>query len=227
MLIALDPPTRAKVEVSLADLRCTISPADNAAQALQALCAKKHDLIVMAYPLPHLLLRHFLQRLRHPVCASRRCSLVVLAIPELLTGALRFVGFGVNAVLPRWVPRAQLDLNILKLLEVPQRYPPDAELAVQIQTADGTPIPASEIVNISVSGLLVRSAVQPVLGSTLCAVLSHPRLPHPLELPARVVRFTKPARERLGGFALNFDGPNLGPALPILSSQDTAQSCNT
>ena len=217
MLIALDAPTRAKVEASLnSSQACRIATADDATSAIQVLCARRHSLIVMGYPLPHLLLRHFLQRLRHPVCASRRCSLLILAIPELMTGAMRFVNYGANTVLPRWAPRAQLDLAILKLLEVSSRFLPSPELEVLIEDAEGDPLPAPEVVNISVSGLLVRSSAQPVLGSTVRAVLRHPKLPRPLELPARVVRFTRPSRENLDGFALNFDGPNLAPVLPIL-----------
>lgn len=216
MLIALDATTRAKVERSLDRLSCRISTADDAASALEILCARQYSLVVMGYPLPHLLLRHLVQRLRHPVCASHRCSLLILSIPELMTGALRFVNHGANSVLPRWASRAQLDLAILKLLDVAERYPPSPELAVQIEDPSGAPVPASGVVNISVSGLLVRSSVQPVLGSTVRTILRHPSLPHPLELPARVVRFAKPSRENLGGFAVNFDGADLDPVLPVL-----------
>jgi len=217
MAIALDDLTRSHMETALAGLGCTLSVAADATEALTRLRTQEYALIILAYPLPHLLLRFFLQQLRHPASASRKGSVMVLAIPELLSGALRFVGNGANAVLPRWASRSQLVLTISKLLEVPPRYPPSPGLEVRIQKPDGSAISALGVVNLSVSGVLLRSAEQPMLGSTVRTVLSHPGLPHPLELPARVVRHTKPERESVEGFALNFDGPSLDPALPVLT----------
>ncbi|NOZ95535.1 MAG: hypothetical protein GXP47_12490 [Acidobacteria bacterium] len=217
MVVALDTQTLLRVETALGGLGCTLVTADNATLALKDLCLHEHSLVVCNYPLPHLLLRHFLQRLRHATCASRHCSMVVLAIPELLSGASRFVGHGANAVLPRWVPQTQLEEALRRLLDVPERCPPSSGLEVRVRNPDGSLIPAEGVVNISASGLLLRSPVRPMLGATVKTVISHPDLEEPLNLPARVVRHTRPGREEMAGFAVTFSGPSLKASLELLS----------
>jgi len=217
MTVALDAATLSNVQAALGGMGCSFSSAHDSTRALQELCTQEFALVIASYPLPHLLLRHFLQRLRHPTCASRHAPLLILAIPELLSGASRFVGHGANAVLPRWVARTQLASDVKKLLEAPRRYSPSAELEVRLQNPDGSPIPAEGIVNISDNGLLLQSPFRPMLGATVRAVLSHPQLAEPLELPARVVRHTQPGREAVEGFAVTFAGHPLESALPVLT----------
>ncbi len=217
MLVALDTQTLFRIETALDGLGCTPVTADNATLALKDLCLHEYSLVVCNYPLPHLLLRHFLQRVRHATCASRHCSMVVLAIPELLSGASRFIGHGANAVLPRWVPQTALEEALGKLLEVPERALPSPELEVRVQNPDGSLIPAEGVVNISASGLLLRSPVRPMLGATVRTVISHPGLREPLALPARVVRYTRPGREEVDGFAVTFSGPSLEASLDFLA----------
>ncbi len=217
MTVALDAATLSNVQAALAKLECTFSSAGDATRALQELCTQDHALVIASYPLPHLLLRHFLQQLRHPTCASRQTPLLVLAIPELLSGASRFIGYGANAVLPRWVARTKLASTVERLLESPRRYTPSPDLEVRLQNPDGSPIPAAGVVNISGNGLLLQSPVRPMLGATVRAVLIHPQLAQPLELPARVVRYTLPGREQFEGFAVTFAGQPLEAALPVLT----------
>jgi len=208
MTVALDAATLSNVQAALGNMGCSFYSAHDSTRALQELCTQEFSLVIACYPLPHLLLRHFLQQLRHPTCASRHSPLLVLAIPELLSGASRFIGYGANKVLPRWVSRDQLRSMVQQLLKVPLRYVPSPELEVKIHSPDGSPIPVTRVVNVSENGLLLQSPVTPMLGSTVLTILTHPRLAHSLELPARVVRHAKPGREHVKGFAVTFSPPS-------------------
>jgi PilZ domain len=207
LMVALDPTTDGRVREAMRDLNVSIQTALNSDVALSTLRSRSIRLVWCGYPLPHLLLRHFLQLVRNPVCESRRCGIIVVSIPELLSGATRFVGEGANAVVPRWAPVSALADAAQRLLKAPPRYPARHGTLVRVYSSTGDPIPVAAVANISASGLLLESDERPPLGSECVAEVSYTDLPDCLSLPSRVVRHTRPGRERHSGFALQFAAP--------------------
>lgn len=207
LLVALDPTTDGRVREAMSELDVSVQSVFNSDAALSTLRSQPIRLVWCGYPLPHLLLRHFLQLVRNPVCESRRCGVIVLSIPELLSGATRFVGEGANAVVPRWAPVSTLAEAARRLLATPPRYGPRHGTLVRLYSSGGDPIPVSGVANISASGLLLESEERPALGSECVAEISYSDLPDCLSLPSRVVRHTRPGREHHSGFALQFASP--------------------
>lgn len=220
LLVALDSTTDGRVREAMRELDVSMQSVTDSEAALTTLRSQPIQLVWCGYPLPHLLLRHFLQLVRSPVCESRRCGIIVLSIPELLSGATRFVGEGANAVIPRWAPVSNLTDAAKRLLETPQRYHPRPGTLVSLHSSGGDPIPVNAVANISASGLLLESEARPPLGSECVAEITYSDLPDRLSLPARVVRHTRPGREHHSGFALQFAAPppELDRHLAILAS---------
>ncbi|MCG6964444.1 MAG: PilZ domain-containing protein [Acidobacteria bacterium] len=189
------------------EMDVSLQSVSNSDAALSALRSQPVQLVWCGYPLPHLLLRHFLQLIRNPVCESRHCGIIVLSIPELLSGATRFVGEGANAVIPRWAPASALTDAARRLLEAPRRYLPRQGTLIRLYSSGGVSIPVNAVANISASGLLLESEERPPLGSECVAEISYSDLPDCLSLPSRVVRHTRAGREHHSGFALQFAAP--------------------
>ncbi len=216
LTIALDSALLTRVSTALSGLEVEVFHTPDAQSALEHLSATPHRLVLCHFPLPHLLLRHFIDELRRPGFPSRHCGLIVLSIPELLSGARRFVGQGANVVLPRWIQVKELAHSIQTLLAAPSRHRPHPATTLRVTAPDGSPLPAGEIVNISATGLLVASPARPPIGERVTARLGHPAMDRPLEIPARVVRHTFPGREEVHGFALAYQNGRMDEELAVL-----------
>ena len=217
LLVAIDRPTRARVSTVLSGLGLSLLAVDDAESALTILEAEDVRMVWCNYPLPRLLLRHFLSRLRSPACKGRFCGVVVLSIPELLSGANRFLSNGANAVLPKWAPTAALTHTARKLLEIAPRYRLAETATIRVESPDGLDVPVEGVANISTTGMLLLSPERPSLGTECVAELASPELSSPIRLRLRVVRHAQLAREGLKGFAVQFSPPVADVPMPLPS----------
>jgi len=217
LLVALDPTTKTRVATVLSGLALSMLSVDDGESALTILSAEDVRTVWCNYPLPRLLLRHFLSRVRSPACKGRFCGIVVLSIPELLSGANRFLGEGANIVLPRWAPTAALTHAARKLLEIAPRYRLAETATVRVEDPEGRLLPVDGVANISSSGMLLLSAERPILGAECVAELSAPELASPIRLRSRVIRHAQPAREGHQGFAVQFTPPPTDLPMPMPS----------
>ncbi|GEM_PF-6538894 len=220
LTVALDNILLTRVSTAISGLDVAVSHTADAQSALEILASTPHRLVLCHFPLPHLLLRHFLNELRRPGFPSRNCGLIILSIPELLSGARRFIGQGANVVLPRWIQVKELSHSIQQLLSAPARFLPHPATTIRVTAPDGSPLPAERIVNISATGLLVASPVRPSIGERVTALLENPTMDRPLEIPARVVRHTFPGREEVSGFAITYQNGRMDEEIAVLARQD-------
>jgi len=202
--VALDPVMATRVTTGLADPDAQIRLSPTGDHALRLLVEEHFDLVVCNYPLPHLLLRHFLRELRSAGSASRDAGVMVLSIAELASGARRFIGRGANTVLTRWAPLSEIHQAARRLLGIARRYPAPPATRVAVTTPNGHRIAVTEVANISTSGMLVRSTQRPGIGAECVTEILFPGADDPIRVPARVVRYADPAREQAHGFALQF-----------------------
>ena len=213
LAVALDPVMTTRLTTALADPTAVMRLSPSGEEALKSLQAEHYDLVVCNYPLPRLLLRHFLRELRSVTFASRDCGVIVLSIAELLSGAQRFLGQGANVVLTRWSPMSELHDAAHRLLSVAPRFVPPPTAKISLTTVEGRRISATGIANLSVSGALVKSTHRPPIGAACAVDLAWPEVEKPIHATSRVVRHTTAGREHLVGFALQFED---------LSIEDTA-----
>ena len=204
LVVAADPVILTRIMNALDDPAAHVTLSPDESRALDLLKAQRWDLVVCNYPLPHLVLRSFVRELRSRTSASRSCGLIVLSITELLSGARRFVGAGVNAALARWASIPTLHATIERLLSVAPRFTPPPSTRVQIVTREGRKIAVNGVANLSITGALVESTQRPGVGASCIAEIQLPGSDRPIRVPSRVVRHTDHAREFKSGFALHF-----------------------
>ncbi len=216
LVVAVDPVILTRIMAALNDPSAQVTLSPDGSRALELLTRRHWDLVVCNYPLPHLILRTFIRELRSRTSASRSCGLVVLSIAELLSGAKRFVGAGVNAVLTRWTSIPALHATFERLLSVAPRFTPPPSTRVHLTTREGKRISVHAVANLSVTGALLESTQRPGIGIGCIAEIMLPGSDRPIRVPSRVVRYADQDREFTAGFALHFLEPAPELANPIV-----------
>lgn len=161
------------------------------------------DLIVLGLPIDGVGLADWVRELRRDGCASARTSLLALApSPQEIEKGL---SAGVNAAIPWPGPAAPLLEHVAKLLTVAPRKSTRvlAKLEVRIEGRARKLVCQSE--NLSSTGMLLRAAKGIPLGTELELEFNLPGNPEPLHIRARVMRETRPGRERFTGIGVRFE----------------------
>ena len=167
--------------------------------ALTVLGQVRFDLVIVAHPLEGLDLRAFLSQLRHASCESNTAKVLVLARSaaheelqnlhqrglEILSSDQAMVGDLASQVL---TGDPRIPISVMVRLEAALPY--------------GNSIRICQSENLSVSGMLVRTADTLPVDTPVVTHFSIPDGKDPIEARARVVRLTGPGE--IPGIALQF-----------------------
>ncbi len=203
MVLDLDGELQARLRPLLARRGLAVEEARRAGEALSRLETRTFRLVVCGYPLADMVLRQFLDRLRTPASASRRSSVLVMALPELAAAAEQMVSRGANAVLPRHAPEGLLSATLERLTSVAPRARVAWPVTVSLPSG---PRLCGEAVNVSISGALLACPGRPRVGAHCLIELAAAGFDQPIAATARVVRHAIPGRESTGDFAVCFEG---------------------
>ena len=171
------------------------------ADALHRARTERFDVIACRYPLPDMLMRDFVSQLRREDNASRGASLMLLAIPEMMTEARRAVHRGPSCAVSR---EARVDALHAALASMLRAARPERQGTVQvwIESPDEAHEVSGKVLDLSASDVLVGSnQMLPVASRGRFAL----RLDHaPVEVrgECEVVRHLRQTRGDGGGFAL-------------------------
>jgi hypothetical protein len=159
--------------------------------------------VICRYPLPDLRLRELVAAIRGRQSASRRSSLILLTIPEMMAEAAHGSSGGPFLVFSGDEPLASIGDGAARLLEVAPRHAPRINARLRI-SVDETRAPfVGWVVNLSTSGMLVADAPMLPVGGRCLFEFTLPS-GEPVRGTAEVVRHAAPRREKVTGFALRF-----------------------
>ncbi len=146
----------------------------------------------------------FLEALRASDSQSRHAGAILLADAAGLAEARKFMGSGVNRVVPIEDPADALADAALSLLDVAHRFTMRAPIELSTGAGSDQTKVYCHTENLSLSGMLVSCSQRFQIGLPLHFVLSFPGEERPIRGTARVERTTDPRRERVLGIGASF-----------------------
>lgn len=163
----------------------------------------RYDLIIVEAPLPDLDLQEFVAAVRTLDSPCAGSSVLVMARDESVGLSSALSGDRV-VILPADTERERLQKSVSQLLGVALRTA--ARLLVQIETEmeNGTSARVAQTVNLSESGMLLRSAPLAPIGSEVRLTFALPGDPAEIVARAEVVRHTAPELELVRGIGVHF-----------------------
>ncbi len=141
---------------------------------------------------------------RSPGSPSLSAGLVLVADPGRETEVGRFLGHGVNHIVPADTLSERLPPVVNELLTVAARQAVRVALQLELSMKLGTSRTLATTENISTSGMLVRSGRSFPVGTLLSFQLALPAEAKPLRGEVRVVREVGQAKEGLDGLGVRF-----------------------
>lgn len=169
--------------------------------ALERARDQRFDVIACRYPLPDLLMREFVSRLRNEDCASHAAPLVLFAIPEMMTEARRAVHLGPSCAVSREARVGVVDAAVAAMLRT-ARPASRGTVQVWIETPDHAHTVSGEVLHVSTSDLLVGSDQRLPVASRGRFALRLEHVPVEVRGECEVVRDVRPSRGSAAGFAL-------------------------
>ena len=171
--------------------------------AAQRLADSKPELMILVHPLPEHDTVVFWENLKARLGASGMPDTVVVASPESLFDLEPFQEAGVRLVNSAGSV-AEIEKALSGLLRQSPR--PDARVMVKVAIAlgAGKVLRIAQTVNVSRSGLLIRTHEHFPPGSRLDLKMELPGSRTPIEARAEVVRETNPALENVHGLGARF-----------------------
>ena len=160
--------------------------------------------LVVAFPLPDLTLDEFFDRLRRSDSASPTARLLLVTDDEHLEAAAAYRDEGLIA------GAISIDLEAERLVELLTGFMKTAPrvsvgMAVRVRPLSGEGESVDgETVNLSESGVLVRTLITLPRGLKVAVELDTPRSSEPIKAEAVVVRKANPQLERVSGMGLRF-----------------------
>lgn len=173
----------------------------SAAVALDRAHGEQFDVIACRYPLPDMLMREFVARLRSEGGASRAAALILFAIPEMMTEARRAVHRGPSCAVSREAPAGALDTAVAAMLRA-ARPASRGTVHVWIESPHEAHEVSGEVLDVSPSDLLVGSDQTLPVASRGRFALRLEHVPFEVRGECEVVRDVRPTRGRAAGFAL-------------------------
>ena len=204
LTVALDKETSERLRPLLARTTFTVQAVEQASEAAVLARHQKYDLVICRYPLPDMKLREFVATIHQDGSLSAEASLMLLTIPEMesearsgITDGGRFLVFSGQESL------GTLDRGAAHLLGVAPRHSPRIGTSLRVQFQDRPEVFEGWVVNLSVSGMLIKDAPMLPIG-TECVFEF--KLPNGEKIRGlgEVVRHAQPRRERVAGFAVRF-----------------------
>lgn len=203
LAVALDHQTLERVGPLLARNELALELLEHASEAARRVVKERFDLVICRYPLPDLKLRELVAAIRGRHSASRRSSLMLLTIPEMMAEAANGVAGGPFLVLSGEEPPSAIGDGAAKLLEVAPRHAPRIKARLRVSVDETRDPFVGWVVNLSTSGMLVADAPMLPVGGRCLFEFTLPS-GEPVRGGAVVVRHAAPRREKVTGFALRF-----------------------
>jgi uncharacterized protein (TIGR02266 family) len=163
------------------------------------------DLIFVSYPLPDMEFGAFVIAVTGLLSPSRPPQIVVLVSKADVAGVAGHVGHGVQ-VLPADLPDNVLERAAAKFLRKAPRPVTRIMVKMVVKLGVGHVMRMAQSVNISDSGMLIRTTEHYPLGSEVSLEFAVPGVPEPVQADAQVVRHAIPDREGITGMGLKFTG---------------------
>jgi uncharacterized protein (TIGR02266 family) len=163
------------------------------------------DLVFVSYPLPDMGFGDFVMAVTGIVSPSRPPQIVVLVSKADVAGVAGHVGHGVQ-VLPADLPDKLLERVAAKFLRKAPRPATRIMVKMVVKLGVGKVLRMAQSVNISASGMLIRTHEHYPLGSEVALEFALPGARDPVHAEAQVVRHAIPDREGVKGMGLKFTG---------------------
>jgi len=163
------------------------------------------DLVFVSYPLPDMKFGDFVISVTGIVSPSRPPQIVVLVSKADVAGVVDHVGHGVQ-VLPADLPGNVLERATAKFLRKAPRPATRIMVKMVVKLGVGKVLRMAQSVNISASGMLIRTNEHYPLGSEVALEFALPGAREPVQAEAQVVRHAIPDREGVTGMGLKFTG---------------------
>lgn len=164
------------------------------------------DLVFVSYPLPDMGFGDFVISVTGIVAPSRPPQIVVLVSKADVAGVAGHVGHGVQ-VLPADLPDNVLERATAKFLRKAPRPATRIMVKMTVKLGEvGHVLRMAQSVNISASGMLIRTTEHYPLGSEVALEFALPGSLEPVQVEAQVVRHAIPDREGITGMGLKFTG---------------------
>lgn len=161
------------------------------------------DLVFVSYPLPDMEFGDFVVAVTGIVSPSRPPQIVVLLTKADVAGVAGHVGKGVQ-VLPADLPDNVLAKATGKFLRKAPRPATRIMVKMVVKLGVGHVMRMAQSVNISNSGMLIRTTEHYPLGSEVELEFALPGIQEPVQVEAQVVRHAIPDREHVTGMGLKF-----------------------
>jgi len=166
--------------------------------------SERFDLVIFDAELRQPSLGEVVAKIRDGLSASRLTSLLVLAEHRTADAARGLIGCGVNRVMLLDDPPELIDRQVAELLHIAPRA--DVRLSTRLRTsvADGTEEVLSEVVNLSMSGLLVETDMLFDLGERVVVSIYPGDRDDPVVAKGEVSRRARSERGGVVGFGIRF-----------------------
>jgi DNA-binding NarL/FixJ family response regulator len=173
----------------------------SATTALKRIRSERFDALVCRYPLPDLLMRDFVNRLRMDGNANPGVPLLLLAIPEMMTEARRAVHRGAARAVSREA-RVETLHGAIHALVRSSHVENRGRVHVWVGSADRADAVEGDVVDLSSSDVVVQSEHAPPLASRGRFALKLEHMPQEVRGECEVVRHLERPSGGAAGFAL-------------------------
>jgi CheY-like chemotaxis protein len=214
LTVALDKETSQRMAPLLGRTTFTVQSVEQAHDGIALAERQQFHLVICRYPLPDMTLRSFVASIHGEGSLSTEASLMLLTIPEMESEARAGIQGERILVFSGQEPLGTLDRGAAHLLQVAPRHSPRIGTSLRVKFEGRPEVFAGWVVNLSVSGMLIKDAPMLPIGTECVFEFKLPN-GETIRGLGEVVRHSLPRKERVAGFALRFKGfdPNCREAL--------------
>jgi len=175
-----------------------------AAAALELVAHAPIDVLLVGFPLPDVGMQRFLDAVRAESSPCRQSPLLLIAFPDMLQEAERWVGHGANRAVSVEESPERLQQAVSALLAVAPRSSLRMMVRVVVNMGEGAALEMAQTENLSETGMLVRTDEIYPLGSHLTFEFHMGGDRLPIRGEGLVVRRTTAGRESVRGVGIRF-----------------------
>jgi len=201
LVVSLDPAVLMRIIPLLWNGPFDVSTPATPLLALRAIDRRGFQLIITRYPVEGVGFGEIVDRVRAPDGPCQGASLVAVAPPELVEEAEQFLGGGVSRVVSTAASESVLENAFGALLDVAPRASSQLMLDLEVRMNGSSCRLLTQTINLSRSGMLIRSSRELALGAPVGFSLQLPA-GNAVRGEGEIVRKTDPRRERVDGFGI-------------------------
>lgn len=170
--------------------------------AIELVCSERFDLVIFDAEPGAVPLKEVVDKIRDGYSASRLTSILVLAGHRSADAARTLIGRGVNRVLLFDDPPELIDQQVAELLYIAPRAALRLSTRLRTSVADGTEEELCEIVNLSMTGMLVQTDMLFEVGETVVVSIYPGDRDDPVVAKGKVTRRALSERGGVDGFGI-------------------------